>query len=60
MELTSAVAEVSFERPSYTVNENDGVARICLLKDLESAVTFSVNTDTVDGSATSVYCCVLD
>ena len=46
---------VSFEQPSYTFNENDGVGRICLTKDLESAVPFTVNTVTEDDTAISMY-----
>ena len=51
--FSSPVVTVVFERPSYTVLELVDDIRVCLRKDLETAVPFQVDTFTDDRSAMS-------
>ena len=50
--LLSTVAEVRFERETYTVSEGD-VVEVCVIKDLETAIPTAVDLETQDGTASS-------
>ena len=51
MTLCCTVVNVRFVQPEYTINENSGPATVCLTKDLETGVEFSVLVFTINGSA---------
>ena len=42
---------VQFVQPEYTFNEDGGRATVCLTKDLETGVNFTVFVFTINGSA---------
>ena len=42
---------VRFVQPEYTFNEDGGRATVCLTKDLETGVNFTVFVFTISGSA---------
>ena len=42
---------VRFVQPEYTFNEGSGRATVCLTKDLETGVNFTVFVFTINGSA---------
>lgn len=45
------VVRVRFAQPEYLYRETEGVAQVCLVKDLETAVTFNVNSFTTQDTA---------
>lgn len=45
------VVRVRFAQPDYIFREESGLATVCLVKDLETAVSFEVNSTTVQNSA---------
>ena len=45
------VVRVKFEEPSYTSSEDSGQVTICLVKDLETASGFTVESVTSDNTA---------
>ena len=46
------MVSVQFEQPTYTYDETDGSAQVCLVKDAETATSFTVdNIVTEDGTA---------
>ena len=46
-----AVVRVMFEQPEYIFREETGLATVCLVKDLETATSFEVNSTTVENTA---------
>ena len=46
-----AVVRVMFEQPQYIFREESGLATVCLVKDLETATSFEVNSTTVENTA---------
>ena len=40
-----------FEEPNYLFREESGLATVCLVKDLETAIQFDVETVTSDNTA---------
>ena len=40
-----------FEQPQYIFREESGLATVCLVKDLETATSFEVNSTTVENTA---------
>ena len=42
---------VRFEEPEYLFREELGLATVCLVKDLETATSFSVDSTTTENSA---------
>ena len=49
--LLFAVVRVMFEQPQYIFREESGLATVCLVKDLETAASFEVNSTTVQNTA---------
>ena len=49
--LCCTVVNVRFVQPDYTFNEDGGRATVCLTKDLETGVNFTVFVFTINGSA---------
>ena len=49
--LCYTVVNVRFVQPEYTFNEASGRATVCLTKDLETGVNFTVFVFTINGSA---------
>ena len=46
-----AVVRVKFEKPNYMSREESGQVTVCLVKDLETAAGFVVQTITSDDTA---------
>lgn len=42
---------VRFEQPDYLFREESGLATVCLVKDLATAVPFEVNSTTTENTA---------
>ena len=45
------VVRVRFAQPEYLYRETEGVAQVCLVKDLETAITFAVDSFTTPDTA---------
>ncbi len=46
-----SVAMVRFERPTYTFSEDSGTGEVCLIKDLATSDSVTVQVTTTDGTA---------
>lgn len=49
--ISFTVVRVRYEEPEYIFREESGLATVCLIKDLETAVGFSVDSVTTDDLA---------
>ena len=47
-----SVATVRFERPTYTFSEDSGTGDVCLIKDLATSDSVTVQVTTTNGTAT--------
>ena len=57
--LVNTALIVSFEQPTYSVNESAGPAPPVLVLSNPSATPFDVMVTNTDGSATGEYCSIL-
>ena len=56
MFLCTSVLTIRFERPTYTFNEELGIAEVCLIKDVMTSGSITINDITTsDISTTGEY-----
>ena len=58
--LLFAVVRVMFEEPQYIFREESGLATVCLVKDLETATSFEVNSTTVQNTALGAILAIMN